>query len=70
MRKLKLTVENLQVSSFDTAPTLAGRGTVDAASNPVHTRLAPTCDGRDTCDPNLTCGYDCATANNTACYGC
>lgn len=58
MRKLKLDLDNIEVTSFDTAGEGGTRGTVDGRGNvPVATGLE-TCADYMTC---MSCGASCAT---------
>lgn len=80
MRKLKLQVEDLDVSSFQTADTVGEAGTVVGHKTAPPTELS--CAGYPTCDPptyhgEYTCAYtcNCTVAQNcysqiTACGGC
>ena len=74
MKKLALTLEHLQVESFETAGGLAGRdGTVLGHSGQVPNDSEAECgtntDG-PTCGPENTCGYyyeTCAQPSRDAC---
>lgn len=59
MRKLKLSIEALQVDSFETSAAASGRGTVVGAA-PLHQVT-----GSDTGDAECTM-YNCTTVNTAA----
>jgi hypothetical protein len=66
MRKLKLTVEELEVTSFTVHDVQQGRGTVDGHLRKVETVDDPTCNAAwATCNEEYTCAF--ATCGGT-CY--
>jgi hypothetical protein len=76
MRKLKLDLEHLTVESFDTEPTAAGEGTVEAHGRTITVECG-TCEV--SCNPSncYMCPSDggfhteCCTENTACCsYGC
>jgi hypothetical protein len=75
MKKLALTLENLQVESFETTAGLAGRaGTVFGNSGPAvpndsEAECGTNTDG-PTCGPENTCGYYYDTCQETYVYSC
>jgi len=63
MRKLRLTLEDLQIDSFSTTPVRRAKGTVYGEQCTCPT--ACTCPGCPTCD--ATCGGTCAASCNGTC---
>jgi hypothetical protein len=69
MRKLKLSIEELEVTSFGTAAAVEGVGTVEANATPVPTKYDPTCDYQNpTCRDEHTCGW--MSCIPTCYFGC
>lgn len=80
MRKLKLEIDDLEVTSFAATPeTISGeRGTVEAhkTAEPITNNGALTCNGEVTCDATCantcgaTCGGVCGSWPLTYCAQC
>lgn len=66
--KLKLTIEDLRVDTFETDGVDAGRrGTVRANGKPVSAGGGDVCSGVWSCLPDASCGNTCALSCNATC---
>ena len=68
MNKLKLSLDDLHVDTFQTAPAEGGKGTVFGEQCTCYTNC--TCPGAATCDASCdaTCGFTCDLSCGDTCF--